>query len=254
MRIMSWNVNGFRAVRNKGFSEFLDQFSPDILLLQEVKARPEQVREEDRTFPGYEMIWNPAERPGYSGVATLTRQAPDETRLGMGKDEFDSEGRMIWTRFGQLWICNSYFPNGQRGQDRVDFKLSYYEHLLSYALGLIKNGYDVIIGGDWNTAHTEIDLANPKENAQTSGFLPEEREWVSKFLHAGFRDIYREMNPDARDYTWWTYRFNARVRNIGWRIDYFLMNSGAANKVKESRIYPEVLGSDHCPVEIVLES
>lgn len=253
MRIMSWNVNGYRAIIEKGFSDFLAEFEPDVLFLQEIKARPEQVPEQKRTFTGYEMIWNPAERPGYSGVAVIYKHQPDEVRFGLGVPEFDFEGRLIWMRYGDLWLANSYFPNGQRGRDRVEFKLAYYERLLELSLLEIEQGRDVIIGGDWNTAHTEIDLANPKENQETSGFLPEEREWVTRFLDKGFRDVYRELHPEARDFTWWTYRFNARVRDIGWRIDYFLMNSRIAEKVRTVKNLQEVMGSDHCPILLELD-
>jgi len=251
---MSWNVNGYRAISEKGFSGFLTEYAPDFLFLQEVKARPDQVPEHKRTFAEYEMVWNPAERPGYSGVAVIHKHQPDEIKFGLDVPIFDSEGRLIWMRYGNLWLVNSYFPNGQRGRDRVEYKLAYYERLLELSLAEIEQGRDVIIGGDWNTAHTEIDLANPKENQETSGFLPEEREWVARYLDKGFRDVYRELHPEARDYTWWTYRFNARVRNIGWRIDYFLVNSRVVEKVKTVENFQEIMGSDHCPIMLELDT
>ena len=183
------------------------------------------------------LYWNSAKRPGYSGVASYTRINPLEIRLGLGVEEFDDEGRVIRFKFEDFYFYNIYFPNGQRGQDRVDFKLNFYETLLKECDQLHKAGEKIIITGDFNTAHNEIDLANPKENAKTSGFLPEERAWVTKYLSNGFKDAYREIYPDKVEYTWWTYRFKARERNVGWRLDYYLVSDSLMPRV-ENVDYP----------------
>ena len=253
MRITTWNVNGFRAVIKKGFREFVLTEQPDILFIQEVKAKLEQISEDEVNLPGYALLWNAAERPGYSGVAAYYRQIPKKHSLGMGIPEFDGEGRIIRLDYPGVAIFNGYFPNGQRGQDRVDFKLEFYARLLAITQDLVAQGIQVIITGDFNTAHTEIDLANPKENQKTSGFLPEEREWVSKYLEHGFVDVYRQLYPDRVQYTWWTYRFGARSRNIGWRLDYFLVSTGLAGQVNEVVIHDQVGGSDHCPVTMNID-
>jgi exodeoxyribonuclease-3 len=252
MRITTWNVNGFRAVIKKGFREFVITEQPDILFIQEVKAKLEQVSD-DVNLPGYGLLWNAAERPGYSGVAAYYRRSPEQHSFGMGIPAFDDEGRIIRLDYPGVAIFNGYFPNGQRGQDRVDFKLEFYACLLDITQELVAQGTQVIITGDFNTAHTEIDLANPKENQKTSGFLLEEREWVSKYLEHGFVDVYRQLYPDRVQYTWWTYRFGARSRNIGWRLDYFLVSAGLAEQVNEVVIHDQVGGSDHCPVTMGID-
>jgi exodeoxyribonuclease-3 len=196
------------------------------------------------------FTWYPAERPGYSGVATFYREAPDEVTLGLDNSRFDLEGRVIRTRHGDLLLFNVYFPSGQRGQERVDYKLEFYSHLLSICDELHKKGENLIITGDFNTAHTPLDLKNPKQNQKTSGFLPEERAWVQKFLDHGFVDIYRNLYPDRVQYTWWTYRSGARQRGIGWRLDYFLVSKSLIPRVKDVIIHENVTGSDHCPVEM----
>jgi exodeoxyribonuclease-3 len=255
MKITTWNVNGYRAVLKKEFKKSIEELSPDILCLQETKARLEQLTEEDYHIPGYHIIWNSAIRPGYSGVALYYRDnmSIDDIFCGLGEEEFDVEGRTIKVNFGNTILFNNYFPNGQRGQDRVDYKLRYYAFLLEKCKILHGNGQNIIITGDFNTAHTEIDLANPKENSKTSGFLPEEREWIDIYLNNGFKDAYREIYPGRIQYTWWTYRFTARVRNIGWRLDYFLVSNGFMDQVEDVIIHDEVLGSDHCPVSIIIK-
>jgi exodeoxyribonuclease III len=253
MRITTWNVNGIRAALNKGFLAWVESEKPDVLCLQEIKARPEQVPEEQRNIDGYQSLWNPAERPGYSGVSTYFRIDPLEIKAGMDNPEFDNEGRVIHSRYPNFHLFNVYFPNGQRGQDRVDYKLRFYGHLLDICDQLHRQGENVIITGDFNTAHTEIDLANPKENSKYSGFLPEEREWVTRYLDHGLVDVFRQLNPDKVQYTWWTYRMNARQRNIGWRLDYFLVTKGLTPNVKDVKIHDDVMGSDHCPVTLYLD-
>lgn len=253
MKIVTWNVNGLRAALKKDALRTVLSWAPDLLCLQEIKARPEQLTEEQRKIPGYQIIWNPAERPGYSGVATLVREVPLEVELGMIAPQFDVEGRMIRTRHSDFLLYNIYFPNGQRGRDRVDYKLGFYAHLLETCDALHAAGENIIITGDFNTAHRPIDLKNPKQNQMTSGFLPEERVWVQKFLDHGFVDVYRTFYPEREQYTWWTYRFNARQRGIGWRIDYYLVSEALVSRVKDVIIHEDVVGSDHCPVELLIE-
>jgi exodeoxyribonuclease-3 len=253
MNIITWNVNGIRAALGKSALDWAFAMSPDALCLQEVKAREEQLNDEQRSMLKLPHVWNAALRPGYSGVATLFKHQPDEIVVGMGDEQFDVEGRVIQTVLKGVRLFNIYFPNGQRGQERVDYKLAFYAHLLDICDALHKKGESIIITGDFNTAHMPIDLKYPKENEKTSGFLPEEREWVQKFLDHGFVDAYRHLYPDKVEYTWWTYRLNARKRGIGWRLDYFLVSENLLPRVKDVIIYNEVMGSDHCPVELVLE-
>lgn len=253
MRIITWNINGLRAALGKGALTWVWEQQPDILCLQEIKVRPEQLKEEHGQFPGYEVIWNPAEKAGYSGVATFLRSPSLEARLGMNAPLFDVEGRLVSTLHSDFRLFNVYFPNGQRGRERVQYKLDFYAHLLAVCDRLHANGENIVITGDFNTAHMPIDLKNPKQNALTSGFLPEERDWVQRFLDHGFVDAYRQLYPDRVQYTWWTYRFGARERRVGWRIDYFLVSEALLPQVKDVIIHEEVLGSDHCPVELVLE-
>jgi len=253
MKIVTWNVNGLRAALKKDALSAVLPLTPDLLCLQEIKARPDQLTDEQRNIPGYQVIWNPAERPGYSGVATLAREEPLDVMLGMGAPKFDIEGRVVRTCHPDFFLYNIYFPNGQRGRERVDYKLEFYAHLLEACDALHAAGENVIITGDFNTAHMPIDLKNPKSNEKTSGFLPEEREWVGKFLEHGFVDVYRNLYPEREQYTWWTYRFNARRRNIGWRLDYFLVSKAFVPHVKDVIIHDDIQGSDHCPVELIIE-
>ncbi len=253
MKIIPWNVNGIRAALGKNALDWAFAQAPDALCLQEVKAREEQLSDEQRAMLKLPHIWNAAQRPGYSGVATFFAQQPDEVVMGLGEEQFDVEGRVIQTLWSGIRLFNIYFPNGQRGQDRVDYKLNFYAYLLNLCDDLRQKGESVIITGDFNTAHMPIDLKNPKENEKTSGFLPIEREWVQKFLDHGFVDAYRHLYPDKVEYTWWTYRLNARQRGIGWRLDYFLVSENLLPRLKDVIIHSGVLGSDHCPVELVLK-
>ncbi len=252
MKITTWNVNGYRAVLKKEFKESVKGLDPDVLCLQEVKAKPEQLTEEELNIPGYQAIWNSAERPGYSGVASYLKKELVKHQKGLGFEEFDVEGRVIQMDLDDFVLFNIYFPNGQRGQDRVDYKLRFYAELLNICDELHRQGRNVVITGDFNTAHNEIDLANPKENSQTSGFLPEERVWIDHFLEHGFVDAFRDLYPDKVQYSWWTYRVNARARGIGWRLDYYLVSKGFMPKVKDVVIHDQVMGSDHCPVTLEL--
>jgi exodeoxyribonuclease-3 len=253
MKIITWNVNGLRAVLNKGALNWVWNQQPDVVCLQEIKVRPEQLTEAQGIFPGYEVVWNPAERSGYSGVATFLRNPCLELRLGMDAPLFDIEGRLISTLHPGFRLLNVYFPSGQRGRERVEYKLQFYAHLLAVCDALHRNGQNLIITGDFNTAHMPIDLRNAKQNMRTSGFLPEERAWVQRFLDHGFVDIFRQLYPERIQYTWWTYRLGARERRVGWRIDYFLVSEALVARVRDVIIHEEVLGSDHCPVELLIE-
>lgn len=253
MKIITWNVNGLRAALLKKALDWVWDQQPDVVCLQEIKVHPDQLNDQQRTFPGYEVIWNPAQKLGYSGVATFVRTPAIEVQLGMDMMRFDVEGRVISTLHPGFRLFNIYFPNGQRGHDRVEYKLDFYAHLLSLCDRLHANGEKVIITGDFNTAHMPIDLKNPRSNQNTSGFLPEERAWIQKFLDHGFADIFRHLYPDRVQYTWWTYISNARSRGVGWRIDYFLISEALISDVKDTIIHDSVLGSDHCPVELVIE-
>ncbi len=250
MKIISWNINGFRAIIKKDFKKTINELNPDILCLQEVKANEKQLTSDEINIEGYSYIWNAAERLGYSGTATYYKNnfKPDETKIGFNIPEFDNEGRVICTRYGDIDLYNIYFPNGQRGMDRVDYKIQFYETLLQICNEDHKRGRKIIITGDFNTAHTEIDLANPKENENYSGFLKVERDMITKYLESSFVDVYRSLNPDKVKYTWWTYRFAARARGIGWRIDYFLVSQDLLLKIKNVEILDSIQGSDHCPV------
>jgi len=239
MKIVTWNVNGIRAALKKGALDWVWKHSPDVLCLQEVKARPDQLTEDQMKLLPYSYSWNPAEKAGYSGVATFYKEQPLDIQMGMGESRFDIEGRVISTLHPGFRLFNIYFPNGQRGHDRVEYKLDFYAHLLKVCGDLHKMGESIVITGDFNTAHMPIDLKNPKSNEKTSGFMPEERAWVQKFLDHGFVDIYRKLYPEER--------------GVGWRIDYFLVSENLASRVKDVVIHDKILGSDHCPVELMIE-
>ncbi len=252
MKITTWNVNGIRAAIQKNAFDWVKEYQPDVLCLQEIKAKPEQVDTELFASLGYQYHIHSAERPGYSGVATLYKMIPDEAIAGMGSEEFDQEGRVIQFSYPDFELFNIYFPNGGRGLERVQYKLDFYAFLLERCKELMKKGREIILTGDFNTAHREIDLKNPKANEKNTGFLPEERVWIDKYLESGFFDIYRDRFPNEEKYTWWTYRFNARQNNVGWRIDYFLTTEGISRAAQDVIIHSEVEGSDHCPVTLIL--
>ncbi len=253
MRLISWNVNGIRAIAKKGFFEWMAKESPDILCLQETKAHPEQLTEEFIRPGGYCSFWSAAAKKGYSGVAIYSKKQPKSVVQGLGVKDFDSEGRTLIADYGEFVLFNIYYPNGGAGNQRVPFKMRFYDAFLKKAEGLRKRGRKVIITGDVNTAHTEIDLARPKENAQHTGFLPEEREWVSKFIACGYADTFRHFVKGGGHYTWWDYKTGARARDIGWRIDYFFVTKNVLPALKKAFILKDVLGSDHCPVGIELK-
>jgi len=252
MRIVSWNVNGIRAIQKKGFEEWFNLDQPEILCLQETKAQPDQIDDNILNPPGYTGIWHSAERKGYSSVATFTKPKPMNIWNQFLDEEFNREGRTILCEYPQFFLYNVYFPNGQSNEERLRYKLSFYAALLEHVKQKMALK-PVIVVGDYNTAHTEIDLARPKENEDYSGFLPEEREWVTRYLDAGLVDVFREEHPGVNGYyTWWTYRANARTNNVGWRIDYFLVSQNLVSKVSAARIHPDVFGSDHCPISLTL--
>jgi exodeoxyribonuclease-3 len=253
MRITTWNVNGIRAALGKNLKQWVMAESPDVLCLQEIKAFPTQLTDEQKDFPGYELIWNSAERPGYSGVATFIKTVPTNVTLGLQETRFDVEGRVILTNHEEFVLFNNYFPNGQRGQERLDYKLDFYARLLDICDRYHADGENIIITGDFNTAHRPIDLRNPKENEKNSGFMPIERAWVDKYLEHGFVDVFRKIYPERIQYTWWTYRMKARERNVGWRLDYFLVSEKLVERVQDVIIHDDVPGSDHCPVTLVIE-
>lgn len=253
MKIASWNVNGIRAVAKKGFFESLEQIDADILCLQETKAQPEQLDASLISIPGYQSFFSSADKKGYSGTAIYTRLKPNSVTYGLGVDEFDHEGRTICAEYDDFVLFNIYFPSGTSGDARVDFKLAFYDCFLERIQSLTSQGKQVIVCGDVNTAHTEIDLANPKANSKMSGFLPKERVYIDKFREYGLIDTFRMLYPDKTEaYSWWSYKTYARERNVGWRIDYFFATEGISKRITESNIRSDILGSDHCPVFIEL--
>ena len=253
MKILSWNVNGIRAAQKKGFLDWLARESPDILCVQETKAHPDQLDAFLLNPPGYHVYWNAAEKKGYSGVATFTKQKPLKIKTGFGTPSFDSEGRVLYTEFENFVLLNIYFPNGNRGPERLRFKMDFYDQTLECVQKIKSEGKKVIISGDYNTAHRPIDLARPEANQNVSGFLPEERAWIDKWIAAGQVDVFREFNTDPEQYTWWDMKTAARERNVGWRIDYHFVTKDLLPAVKDASIHPDIMGSDHCPVGLLLK-
>jgi exodeoxyribonuclease-3 len=253
MKIISWNVNGIRAADKKGLFNWFQKVKPDILCLQEIKALTEQVPPHLRSTPGYYIFWNSAERKGYSGVVTYTKEKPLDVKNGFGIDKFDIEGRTLITEYPNFTLFNIYFPNGKKNQERLDFKLNFYDTFLAYADNLKAKGKNIIVCGDFNTAHKEIDLARPKENEKISGFLPIERTWFDTFIDHGYVDTFRHFNKEPDQYSWWDMKTRARDRNIGWRIDYFFVNKEFMSNVKNAFIMQYVIGSDHCPIGLEIE-
>lgn len=253
MRLLSWNVNGVRAVHRKGFLDWLKKASPDVLCLQETKCQIDQIPPELAADHGYCVEWESGERKGYSGVATFSRIKPLRVDRGLGFDAFDKEGRVIAFAYPDFTLFNIYFPNGKMSPERLKFKLEFYESFLKTVDRYRKKGEGkIIVCGDVNTAHKDIDLARPKENRKISGFLPEECAWIDKLLAHGFVDTFREFEKGPGHYSWWDMQSRARERNVGWRIDYFFISENLRPRLKKAFILPEVLGSDHCPVGIDL--
>jgi exodeoxyribonuclease-3 len=253
MRILSWNINGLRAVAKKGFLEWLQKEQADIVCIQETKIQRYQISEELLNPEGYHCYLSCAERKGYSGVLTYSKREPEQVEYGFGIPHFDVEGRIIITKFPNFSLLNIYFPNGKRDQERLDYKMAFYDATLDLCNDLRDRGEKLVISGDYNTAHKEIDLANPKENETISGFLPIERAWIDKFVANGYVDTFRLFHSEPDQYSWWTYRFKARERNIGWRIDYHFISEDLVPAVKDAFIMQDIMGSDHCPVGLELE-
>ena len=254
MKILSWNVNGVRAVQKKGFLDWLQVESPDILGLQETKAHPEQLDIFLLNPPGYHTYWSRPEKKGYSGVAILSKEKPKNVSFGYEGARFDSEGRVVRADYDDFTFLSIYFPNGKAREERLQYKLDFYAETMTYIKKLKKKQPRIIISGDYNTAHKEIDLARPKENADVSGFLPIERAWLDDWVNAGHVDIFRKFNQESNQYTWWDMKSFARERNVGWRIDYHFVTEALADDVKSAWNMTEKTGSDHCPIAIELKS
>jgi len=254
IRLLSWNVTGLRAVHKKGFLKWFKKENPDILCLQETKVSEEQLDDSLKDPSGYKSYFSSAEKKGYSGVALYTKEEPQAVEKGFGIRRFDQEGRIIVAHYDKFVLINIYYPNGKASPERLKYKLDFYDAFLDYAEKLRANGKNLVICGDVNTAHKEIDLAHPKENENISGFLPVERAWMDKFFSCGYVDTFRKFNNNPGQYTWWHVFTRARERNVGWRLDYFFVNQEFSKNVKSAFIMPDIMGSDHCPtgLEIIL--
>ena len=254
LRALSWNVNGLRAIHRHG--DFLDWFSaesPDILCLQETKSLVEQLPPELRQVDGYHAYFASAERKGYSGVAIYSKQEPLDVITGLGIPEFDVEGRTLIVEYPSFTLMNIYYPNGKMSAERLAYKMRFYDAFLRLADSFVQAGQNLVICGDVNTAHTEADIARPKENAKISGFLPEERAWMDEFLSRGYVDTFRMFDERPAQYSFWDMKSRARERDVGWRIDYFFVSTAFKEQVRNAWIMPEVMGSDHCPVGVELD-
>ena len=252
IRILCWNVNGIRAVHKKGFLNWFNLESPDVLCLQEIKAQLGEIPSGIEYPEGYYTNWSVPQRKGYSGVATLSKDKPIQVTTSLNIEEFDVEGRVLITTYPFLTLFNVYFPNGKASEQRLQYKMEFYEAFLSFIKPLQRKGERLVVCGDYNTAHEEIDLARPNENKGISGFLPIERAWMDKFISHGFIDSFRYLNKQANNYTWWSMRTRARERNVGWRIDYLFVSESLLDSVTGASILSDVMGSDHCPLEIKL--
>ena len=250
MRALSWNVNGIRAAHRKGFLEWLSEASPDILCLQETKAHWDQLPAALKDIEGYHPFFSTPERKGYSGVALYSKTEPQDVNFGFGVEKFDREGRVLRADYDRFVLFNIYFPNGQSSAERLEYKMEFYATFLEEVEKLKGQGRSIVLCGDLNTAHKEIDLARPKANENTSGFLLQERAWMDEFIAHGYLDTFRMFNQQPEQYTYWDQMSRARARNVGWRIDYFFVDQGFAQEIKGAHIFPDVMGSDHCPVGI----
>ena len=250
IRMLSWNVNGIRAIHRKGFREWFDGERPDILCLQETKASPDQLPEALTDIDGYQAYFASAEKKGYSGVALYTRDEPEAVEHGFGIGRFDTEGRILVAKYPGFTLYTVYFPNGRASGERLRYKMDFYDAFLEHAEARREQGESIIVCGDVNTAHTEDDLARPKENETVSGFLPEERAWIDSLLAHGYIDTFRMFTKGPGNYSWWDYKSRARERNVGWRLDYFFVSEDLKGAVSNAFILTDVTGSDHCPVGI----
>lgn len=252
LKLASWNVNGIRAIAKKGLFEWIGLEKPDIVCLQETKISADKLSDEIKNLPGYMSYWSHAERKGYSGVAIFSREAPLSIKEGLGIPHFDSEGRVLEAEYADFTLLNIYYPNGKSGPERLQYKMDFYDAFLDHVSQLRAAGKKVVICGDFNTAHKPIDLARPKPNETVSGFLPEERAWMDKFVSHGYMDTFRVFNDEPNNYTWWDMVTRARERNVGWRIDYFFASDDLKPKLHKATIEQHVMGSDHCPVTLHL--
>ena len=254
MKIYSWNVNGYRAICGKGFDQWFDAIDADVIGLQEVKAHREAVDPKLMERKGYQLFWHAAKKPGYSGVAAWTRVEPLSYQEGLGVPQFDAEGRVQILEFKNFYLLNCYFPNSQDERARLPYKLAFCDEILKFCKKAHKKGKGVIVQGDINIAHTELDIKNAKTNQNTAGFYIEEREWMTKFLSNDMRDVFRDKNPATPHlYTWWSYRMNARPNNVGWRIDYHILSKSIADRVVQIDHQRNIAGSDHCPVFVEMK-
>lgn len=253
MRIITYNVNGIRAAMSKGFIEWVRQTDPDVLCLQEIKASPDQVGVFEFEELGYHHFWYPAQKKGYSGVAIFSKEKPLHVEYGCGIKEYDDEGRILRADFKDVSVMSVYHPSGSSGELRQQFKMKWLTDFHNYIDVLKKDKPNLILSGDFNICHKAIDIHNPKSNANTSGFLPEEREWMEQFINSGFTDSFRYFNQEPHQYSWWSYRAGARAKNLGWRIDYNLVATNLQNRLKRSVILPEAKHSDHCPVLLEIQ-
>lgn len=250
MKLISWNVNGIRACVNKGFKDFFKEINADIFCIQETKCQIDQIELE---FEGYKSFWNSAEKKGYSGTAIYTKEKPISVKYGIGIEQHDKEGRVITLEFKKFFMVNIYTPNSKRGLERLEYRQVWEDEIRKYLLDLNKIK-PVIMCGDLNVAHNEIDLKNPKTNRRNAGFTDEEREKMTQLLESGFTDSFRYLYPDKKEsYSWWSYMGRAREKNVGWRIDYFIVSKNIESKIKEAKIHSEIMGSDHCPVELEID-
>ncbi|MFA9398995.1 MAG: exodeoxyribonuclease III [Clostridiaceae bacterium] len=253
MKIYSWNVNGLRAILGKNFIEFIEEEKPDILCAQETKIQESQITDEMRNLDGYYSYFSFAKKKGYSGVLVYSKIKPNKVYHGFGEDRYEEEGRILVLEYDDFTLLNIYFPNGQMNEDRLNFKMKFYDETLDFCNKLVEEGKKLVICGDYNTAHTENDIKNAKANEKNSGFLPMERQWIDKFIDNGYTDSYRFVNKDKIEYSWWSYRFKARERNTGWRIDYHFVSNNLLNQVLDAKILTNVIGSDHCPILLDLK-
>lgn len=253
LKIISWNVNGLRAVLKKGFLDFLAGEQPDILGIQETKLQEHQIPDEVASPQGYKAAWNFAQRKGYSGTAIFFKHPPKRIKTEFQQSVLTGEGRIIELEYDAFSLFNIYFPNGQKDDERLQYKLDFYDACLDYFNRLRDEGKKLVVTGDYNTAHKEIDLKHPKSNEKYSGFLPIERAWLDKLVANGYVDTFRQFNREPDQYTWWSYRSNAREKNVGWRIDYFFVSENMMADVMDSYILPDVMGSDHCPIGLTIK-
>lgn len=248
MKIITYNVNGIRAAMSKGLVQWVKDTDPDVLCLQEIKASPEQFGAFEFEEMGYHHYWYPAQKKGYSGVAILSKKEPKKMEFGCGEKCYDDEGRILRADFDDYSVMSVYHPSGSSGEERQSFKMQWLSDFQNYVDGLKKSYPKLVISGDFNICHKPIDIHNPVSNAKSSGFLPEEREWMEQFIQSGFTDSFRHFNQDPHHYSWWSYRANARAKNLGWRIDYNMVTANMNDKLKRSVILPQAMHSDHCPV------